>query len=129
MFQQSGRYAAPRPPSVADGWTLERVTPISRLFSANGVSTGPDGRIYVAQLSGSQISAVDLHTGQIEVISPMGSEIVAPDDLAFDSHGNIYVTEFMDARVSVRGVNGASRVLRDDVPGANGITFHQGRLF
>jgi sugar lactone lactonase YvrE len=35
----------------------------------------------------------------------------------------------MDARVSVRGVDGRMRVLRDDVPGANGITFHQGRLF
>lgn len=129
MFQQSGRYRATRPLSLAEGWNLERLTPVSRLFAANGLCTGPDGRIYVAQLSGSQISAFDLNTGHIEVISPMGGEIVGPDDLAFDAHGNLYVTEFMDARVSVRRVDGSTRVLRDDLPGANGITFHQGRLF
>ena len=49
--------------------------------------------------------------------------------MAFDPRGNLYVTEVMDARVSVLGVDGRTRVLRDDVPGANGITFHQGRLF
>ena len=27
------------------------------------------------------------------------------------------------------GVTGRTRVLRDDVPGANGITIHKGRLF
>jgi sugar lactone lactonase YvrE len=59
----------------------------------------------------------------------MGSDIVAPDDLAFDALGNLYATEFMDGRVAVRGIDGRSRVLRDDVPGANGITFHQDRLF
>ena len=29
----------------------------------------------------------------------------------------------------MRGADGRTRVLRDDVPGANGITFHRGRLF
>jgi sugar lactone lactonase YvrE len=129
MSLQDGRYAAARPPSLAEGWSLERLTPVSRLFGANGLRTGPDGRIYVAQVTGSQISAVDVGTGRLETISPMGSEIVAPDDVAFDASGNLYATEVMDARVSVLGVDGRSRVLRDDLPSANGITFHQGRLF
>src|SRR5262249_49146064 len=73
--------------------------------------------------------ALDVATGRLETISEMGSEIVAPDDVAFDPRGDLYVTEVMDARVSVIGGDGRSRVLRDDVPGANGITFHQGRLF
>ncbi len=47
---QSGRYAAPAEASLAEGWTLERLTPPSRLFGANGIRTGPDGRIYVAQV-------------------------------------------------------------------------------
>jgi sugar lactone lactonase YvrE len=129
MSLQDGRYAAPRPPRLAEGWSLERLTPASRLFGANGLRAGPDGRIYVAQVTGSQISALEVGTGRLETISPMGSEIVAPDDLAFDARGDLYVTEVMDARVSVLGVDGRSRVLRDDVPGANGITFHRGRLF
>jgi hypothetical protein len=57
---QNGRYTAPGPFVAAEGWRLERVTQPSRLFGANGMRTGPDGRIYVAQVSGSQISAIDV---------------------------------------------------------------------
>jgi sugar lactone lactonase YvrE len=114
---------------VAEGWQLQQVTAPSRLFGANGLRTGPDGRIYVAQVSGSQISAVDPGTGRVDTVSAKGGDIIAPDDVAFDPHGNLYATEVMDGRVSVRGTDGTTRVLRDDVPSANGITFHQGRLF
>ena len=116
-------------PRIAEGWTLERLTQPSRLFGANGLRTGPDGRIYVAQVSGSQISAVDVATGAIETISPKGGDIVAPDDLVFDPDGNLYATEITEGRVSVRAPDGTTRVLCGDMPGANPITFHQGRLF
>lgn len=129
MSLRTGRYAVANPVTLAEGWSLERLTPVSRVYGANGLRTGPDGRIYVAQVTGSQISAVDVETGRLETISAKGGDIVAPDDVAFDARGNLYATEVMDARVAVLGVDGRSRVLRDDVPGANGITFHQGRLF
>lgn len=122
------RYIATNP-TVADGWRLERLTTPSRLFGANGLRTGPDGRVYVAQVTGSQISALDLTGGGVEAISPKGGEIIAPDDVAFDTSGNLYATEVMDGRVSVREAGGATRVLRDDLPCANGITVHQDRLF
>ena len=80
-------------------------------------------------MTGSQISALDLASGEVEAISPKGSEIIAPDDVAFDTSGNLYATEVMDGRVSVREAGGAARVLRDDLPCANGITVHQDRLF
>ncbi|WP_280381944.1 SMP-30/gluconolactonase/LRE family protein [Nocardia wallacei] len=123
------RYRSTAPITLAAGWSLERLTPPSRLFGANGLRTGPDGRVYVAQVAGSQISALDLATGDLETISARGGDIVAPDDLAFDAEGNLIVTEYMDARVSVRGTDGRARVLRADLPGANGITVHRGRLF
>ena len=129
MSVQSGRYTAAVSPRIAEGWALERLTPPSRLFGANGLRTGPDGRIYVAQVSGSQISAVDIASGAIETISPKGGDIVGPDDLVFDPDGNLYVTEITEGRVSVRAPDGTTRVLCGDVPGANPITFHQGRLF
>jgi sugar lactone lactonase YvrE len=129
MSLQTGRYAVSRSPSLAAGWTLERLTPTSRLFGANGLRTGPDGRIYVAQVSGSQISAIDVASGQIETISPKGGDIVAPDDLVFDPQGNLYATEITEGRVSVRAPDGRTRVLCGDMPCANPITFHQGRLF
>ena len=122
------RYTAPNP-TAADGWRLERLTAPSRLFGANGLRTGPDGRVYVAQVTGSQISALDLTTGRVETVSAKGGDIIAPDDVAFDASGNLYATEVMDGRVSVRDAGGRTRVLRDDLPCANGITVHQDRLF
>ena len=91
--------------------------------------TGPDRRIYIAQVTGSQISALDIETGRLETVSAKGGDIIAPDDVAFDPRGDLYATEVMDGRVSVRGADGPTRVLRGDVPSANGITVHQGRLF
>src|ERR1700753_802224 len=123
------RYALPHPVDVAEGWRLERVTASSRLFGANGLRTGPDGRIYIAQVTGSQISALDHRTGQLGTVSAKGGAIVAPDDVAFDADGNLYATEVMDGRVSMLATAGRTRVLRDDVPSANGITVHRGRLF
>jgi sugar lactone lactonase YvrE len=116
-------------PTTADGWRLDRLTAPSRLYGANGLRTGPDGRVYVAQVTGSQISALDLQTCGLETISAKGGEIIAPDDVAFDPDGHLYATEVMDGRVSVREADGAVRVLRDDLPCANGITVHHGRLF
>ncbi len=129
MSQHNGRYTAARPPGLAEGWTLQRLTQASRLFGANGLRTGPDGRIYVAQVSGSQISAISIDTGDVETVSAKGGDIIAPDDIAFDARGNLYATEVMDSRVSLLGSDGRTRVLRDDIPSANGITVHQGRLF
>jgi sugar lactone lactonase YvrE len=123
------RYSAGNPATVADGWRIERLTAPSRLFGANGLRTGPDGRIYVAQVTGSQISALDLETGLLDTVSAKGGDIIAPDDVAFDPSGNMYATEVMDGRVSVRDTRGGTRVLRDDLPCANGITVHRGRLF
>lgn len=124
-----GRYSAARSPGVAEGWRLERLTPPSRLFGANGLRTGPDGRLYVAQVTGSQITAMDIASGVLEVVSAKGSEIIGPDDLAFDEDGNMFATEVMDGRVSVLDRGGHARVLRDDIPSANGITMFRGRLF
>jgi sugar lactone lactonase YvrE len=123
------RYAAPSTLTPAEGWQLDRLVAPSRLFGANGLRTGPDGRIYIAQVTGSQISALNVNTGELETVSAKGGDIIAPDDVAFDAKGNLYATEVMDGRVSVRDTAGTTRVLRDDIPSANGITFHNGRLF
>ncbi len=129
MLLHEGRSGAGVSPAAAEGWRLARLTPPSRLFGANGLRTGPDGRIYIAQVTGSQISAFDIGTGQLETISAKGGDIVAPDDVAFGPRGDLFATEVMDGRVSVRGTDGRTRVLRGDVPSANGITVHEGRLF
>ncbi len=129
MSQPHSRYPASIPAKLGEGWTLERLTQPSRLFGANGLRTGKDGRIYVAQVSGSQVSAIDVNSGVIETISPVGGDIVAPDDLVFDPQGNLYVTEISEGRVGMRDSKGNYRVVNGDVPCANPITFYNGRLF
>ena len=118
-----------REPQAAPGWQIARLLPASGLYGANGMICGPDGRLYVTQAFGSQITAVNVSSGSLEVISPLGGPIVAPDDVAFDSHGTMYVTEVMSARVCARTPDGKVRIVADNLPSANGITIHQDRVF
>ena len=127
MAETTPRYVAPVA-TLAEGWTCTRLTPPSRLYGANGMRTGKDGRIYVAQVCGSQVSAIDPDSGAIEVVSPIGGGIVGPDDLAFDSAGNLYCTEITSNRLSVLHPDGTTRVLNDNVPIANPVTVYQDRV-
>jgi sugar lactone lactonase YvrE len=127
MIATMNRYSGPAA-SATEGWAVTRLTPPSRLHGANGLAIGPDGRLHVAQVPGSCISAIDVDTGVIEVISAMGGDIVGPDDLAFDEHGNMYATEITENRVSMRTPGGKVTILQGDMPVANPITYHQGRL-
>jgi sugar lactone lactonase YvrE len=121
--------SAAREPQAAPGWQLSRLLPASGLFGANGMQFGLDGRLYVAQAFGSQITAININSGSLEIISPLGGPIVAPDDVAFDSSGTMYATEVMSARVCARTPDGQVRVVADNLPGANGVTVHQDRVF
>jgi len=128
MDQEVSRYHPTAPASAAEGWTLQRATKPSRLYSANGIRTGKDGRIYVAQVAGSQVSAVDPDSGEIETISPIGGGITGPDDLVFDDEGNLYCTEITANRVSMLRPDGTTKIIAGDVPVANPITYHNGHL-
>ncbi|MCC6295072.1 MAG: gluconolaconase [Pseudomonadales bacterium] len=114
---------------LAPGWRLERITPASQLFGANGMQFGPDGRLYVAQAMGSQITAIDTATGALDHIASNGGPVTGPDDVAFDARGNLYATEVMSARVSRRRPDGRVDFVADDLPSANGVTVFNGRLF
>lgn len=113
---------------LSAGWTVDHLLAPSRLFGANGLRTGADGLIYVAQLAGSRLSTIDPGSGAVEHLATSGSDIVGPDDLAFDDAGNLFVTEFTENRVSMRQPDGRTRILRGEIFGANPITWHQGHL-
>ena len=127
MTVTMNRYTGPAA-QASEGWIVTRLTPPSRLYGANGLATGADGRIYVAQVPGSLVSAVNPDSGAIDVISPMGGNITAPDDLVFDDAGNLYLTEITKGQVCMRRPNGDVSVVYGDIPVANPITWHQGRL-
>jgi sugar lactone lactonase YvrE len=114
---------------LARGWNAaHRVRP-STLSGANGIRFGPDGQLYVAQFLSSQVSVIDVENGRERGLFAAGSGFVAPDDLAFDDNGVLFATEVMDGRVSARLPDGSTRVVAADLPGANGIAIHRGRLF
>ena len=123
------RWPADPLPQAAPGWTLRRVTPASELHGANGVCVGPDDHLYVAQCLGNAVSRVDLRTLAVEPILMLGSPIAGPDDLAFDEHGTMYVTDWFGGRVWERSSAGRLRVLPAELPAANGIVCERGRLF
>lgn len=123
------RYADATSMRAAKGWQLTRLSSPSPLYGANGMRVGPDGKLYVVQAFGSQVSALDPASGATETVSPVGGPIVAPDDIAFDSSGTMYVTEVMSARVCARTPKGEVRIIADHVPAANGITAYRDRVF
>ncbi|MDE2405745.1 MAG: gluconolaconase [Sphingomonadales bacterium] len=128
MTATASRYTAGFPATAAEGWSVARATPPSRLAGANGIRTGRDGRIYVAQVAGSAVSAVDPDTGEVEVVSGMGQGIVGPDDLVFDEAGNLYCTEITQGRVVRRTPSGEVTVIHGEMPVANPITCYQDRV-
>jgi sugar lactone lactonase YvrE len=119
----------PRRLCAADGWKIDTMLAPAHLIGANGMRLGADNRLYVAQAFGSQISAVNIDDATVDIISPADGEIVSPDDLAFDSRGNLFATEVMSARVSAIRPNGTIDVIASDVPVANGVTVHNDRIF
>jgi len=116
-------------PRLAPGWHARTLIEGTRLVGANGLRMGSDNHLYVAQAFGGQISAVNLDGGDSKLVSPADGAIVAPDDLAFDSRGNLFVTEVMSARVSALRPNGDVQVIAEHVPVANGIVVHNDRIF
>ncbi|WP_017976667.1 hypothetical protein [Actinopolyspora halophila] len=108
---------------------MTRLNEPSPLRGANGIAFGPDGLLYVAQFLHGGISAVDTVSGAVEtVVSPSGP-IRTPDDLAFDAHGDMYVTDMVPGRVWRRTPRGACTVVAEDLRNPNGIACLGDRLF
>lgn len=110
-------------------WSVAPLVAPTPLAGANGMRFGADGALYVAQASGCRIGRIAPIGDAIETVAMHGGEIVGPDDIAFDSHGNMFITEVMNDRVSVRRPNGRLAVIAGDTPAANGITVHDDRIF
>jgi sugar lactone lactonase YvrE len=102
---------------------------MSPFRGTNGIAFGPDGRLHVAEYLSGRISALDLTTGEIEVIVPTGSVVQSPDDLAFGADGSMYVADLAPGRVWRRDPRGEYTLVSDEVKAPNGITCVGDRLF
>ncbi|MEV0642394.1 hypothetical protein AB0I77_47300 [Streptomyces sp. NPDC050619] len=123
-FDDTGRQQ-PR----SDRWDVRRLNPPNRLWGANGVTFGPDGRLYVAQFLAGQISAVDPGSGDVEVVVPLDSPVQAPDDLAFGADGSMYIADLTPGRVWRRSPAGEYGLVSESLRAPNGITCVGDRLF
>ncbi|WP_439658721.1 hypothetical protein ACSHWB_41080 [Lentzea sp. HUAS TT2] len=102
---------------------------MSPFRGTNGIAFGPDGRLHVAEYLSGRISALDLTTGEIEVIVPVGSVVQSPDDLAFGADGSMYIADLAPGRVWRRDPLGELTLVSDEVKAPNGITCVGNRLF
>lgn len=118
-----------RPIKLADGWKARPLLPTSKLVGVNGICMGPDGRVYAAEAMGSEISAIDIGTGEVSLIARADLGVHGPDDVAFDSDGNLYVTELFKGRVGVVTASGEYRTVAMGLPNANGIATLGKRVF
>ncbi|MFE9009288.1 hypothetical protein ACFYOY_45665 [Streptomyces sp. NPDC007875] len=123
-FDGTGRGQA-----TSDRMEVRRLTRANRLWGSNGVTFGPDGRLYVAQFLAGQISAVDPASGDVEVVVPLDGPVEAPDDLAFGADGSMYIADLTPGRVWRRSPEGAYTLVSDQVSVPNGITCVGDRLF
>ncbi|MCQ8194767.1 hypothetical protein [Streptomyces rugosispiralis] len=123
-FDDTGRTRA-----TSDRLEVRRLTRANRLWGSNGVTFGPDGRLYVAQFLAGQISAVDPASGDVEVVVPLDGPVEAPDDLAFGADGSMYIADLTPGRVWRRGSEGEYTLVSDQVSVPNGITCVGDRLF
>ncbi|MEV6425802.1 hypothetical protein [Streptomyces sp. NPDC051662] len=115
--------------TTSERWNPTRLNPPNRLWGSNGVTFGPDGRLYVAQFIAGQISAVDPASGIVDVVVPMDSPVQAPDDLAFGADGSMYIADITPGRVWRRDRTGEFTLVSDAMKMPNGITCVGNRLF
>ncbi|MFI5611150.1 hypothetical protein [Amycolatopsis sp. NPDC051903] len=102
---------------------------MSAFKGSNGITFGPDDRLYVAEFLGGRISAVELATGQVDIVVPAGGAVQSPDDLAFGPDGSMYITDLVPGRVWRRDPAGDCTLVSDAVTMPNGITCVGDRLF
>ncbi|MFC7304433.1 hypothetical protein ACFQVC_09445 [Streptomyces monticola] len=114
---------------TSERWDIRRLNPPNRLWGSNGVTFGPDGRLYAAQFIAGQISAVDPASGDVEVVVGLDGPVQAPDDLAFGADGSMYIADLTPNRVWRRDPGGEFSLVSDTVQVPNGITCVGDRLF
>ncbi len=105
--------------TVELGYAIERIVAGSGFHTANGIAFGPDGRLYVASVSGESIFALDIASGAITVeVGPFAGEC---DDLLFAPDGDLISTAFIEGAVRRHKSDGSAVDLATELPGINSI--------
>jgi sugar lactone lactonase YvrE len=115
-------------PTDPASYTLETLVEGMPFHGIHGLTSGPDGKLYVGSVVGQATYRVDPESGRIEtaVESPDG----CADDLEFGPDGRLYWTQLCGRRVVAAVPGEAIQVLAEGRTGINSIAWKQdGRLF
>ncbi|WP_235537753.1 hypothetical protein [Sediminicola sp. YIK13] len=94
------------------------------LNGANGLDVGPDGNLYVASVSGQNITVMNKNSGKI--IRRLSEFVNSPDDLVFSPDGEyIYYTDILTGFVGKITPDGSLEGYQEVAPGVNPVRFSE----
>ena len=109
------------------------LAPDTPIPGVNGATVGADGDLYVAHVSNTSISRINLKTLEHKYFMGPDSGLFIPDDITTDGKGFFYVAGLGPISGEVYRIDskGLKTVIATGIPGANGIQFNKkaGRLF
>ena len=109
---------------------LELFVSGAEIAGVNGMHFGPDGYLYAASVTGSDISIIDTKTNKIIKRYDQSDGVIGPDDVAFNSKGEFYWTSILTGEVAGFDLEGNKVVAGNPGIGVNPITFSDDdRLF
>ena len=116
--------------SSEDDYQLEPFVEGAKIAGVNGMHFGPDGFLYAASVTGSDISVIDTENQSIIKRYGLTEGVIGPDDIAFNSKGEFYWTSILTGEVAGFDLNGNKVIAGNPGPGVNPITFSDDdRLF
>jgi len=116
--------------SSEDDYQLELFVEGAKIAGVNGMHFGPDGFLYAASVTGSDISVIDTENQSIIKRYGLTEGVIGPDDIAFNSKGEFYWTSILTGEVAGFDLNGNKVIAGNPGPGVNPITFSDDdRLF
>ena len=113
-----------------DASKLEVFITGAQIAGVNGMHFGPDGYLYAASVTGSDISVIDTENNKIIKRYGQSDGVIGPDDVAFNSKGEFYWTSILTGEVAGFDINGNKIISGNPGVGVNPITFSDDdRLF
>ena len=109
-------------------WQVETLVAGSTLHSPNGITFGPDNKLYAGSVGAQTIYRIDVSSGEVEVVvaAPAGEA----DDVAFAPDGTLVWTALIAGEIRALRKNGTIDAIVTDVPLINPLHFTtDGRLF
>ena len=109
-------------------YDVEILVPGGPLHSPNGITFGPDGRLYVGSVAAQTIYRVDVSTGAVEVVVPAPDG--EADDIAFAPDGTMVWTALLAGEIRALRADGSIDTIASNKALINPIHFTtDGRLF